>query len=604
VFALAGVFDSGRGGDAPLALHRPGASRALRQGVDCALDGRIANLGELARSAGLDPSSEPAGVVAALYARVGEAVLARLRGEFALLLWDQEAGRGLIARDQLGARALHYRRAGDRLVFGSEVRDVLELLPRRPGPDRLAVCHWLAMSDVRGGRTFFEGVTALPPGHAIRLGGAESGAVWRWWAPCYEPPLRLERDDAVAAIRERLEVAVERACGAERVGVLMSGGLDSTGVAALAARVRPGATAYSGVFPSMDSVDESELIDVAAGGIGIESVREEIFAGAMLSGAAAYPAEWQLPLRPQNLGPWMPLLRRAADDGARVLLDGEGGDLLFSAPRELVADRLRRGRVLSALRLARRLPGVAATPGATRYVMRVHGLRAAVPPGWHSAVRARRDAGRYVPPWLRQADARAVVESHGLWAWKRVDGRRWWARLADALGGGLHAVGIRDHLRRRAAMVGLESRSPFFDVDLVELVLRLPPELAFHPELTRPLQREAMRGLLPDPIRLRPSKSYFDELFQRSLAVAELAELRALLGAPDAELGAFVDLERVRRELVEPAPARHPRGIRFWLNGAWRLATAECWLRAEAGRPLPAALRHGSSPRREPLPVR
>lgn len=91
--------------------------------MECALDGRIANLGELALSAGLDPGSEPAGVVAALYARAGEAVLARLRGEFALLLWDQEAGRGLIARDQLGARALHYRRAGERLVFGSEVRD-------------------------------------------------------------------------------------------------------------------------------------------------------------------------------------------------------------------------------------------------------------------------------------------------------------------------------------------------------------------------------------------------------------------------------------------------------------------------------------------------
>jgi hypothetical protein len=67
VFALAGVFDSRRGGDARLALHRPGASRALRQGVECALDGRIANLGELARSAGLDPGSEPACVVATLY---------------------------------------------------------------------------------------------------------------------------------------------------------------------------------------------------------------------------------------------------------------------------------------------------------------------------------------------------------------------------------------------------------------------------------------------------------------------------------------------------------------------------------------------------------
>ena len=101
---------------------------------------------------------------------------------------------------------------------------------------------------------------------------------------------------------------------------------------------------------------------------------------------------------------------------------------------------------------------------------------------------------------------------------------------------------------------GLETRSPFFDVDLVETMLSLAPEYAFGAELSRPLQREAMAGRLPEEIRQRPEKSYFDQLFYRGLGVEDAAAVNRLLTAPDAELRAWVDMDAVRSRLLDPGP--------------------------------------------------
>ena len=91
-------------------------------------------------------------------------------------------------------------------------------------------------------------------------------------------------------------------------------------------------------------------------------------------------------------------------------------------------------------------------------------------------------------------------------------------------------------------------------------------------------------ALFPTAVRLRPAKSYFDELLQRSFAVNDLRSVHALLGAADAEIGAYVDLAAVRHELLSSTPAHNPRGVRFWMAASWRLATAELWLRREAGK--------------------
>ena len=578
---LAGAFDAPGG---PLQVRRAAGTVAATSGaIECVLDGFVANAADIGAQLGLP--GHDAEVLAAAYARLGEPLLGRLRGDFVCLLWNRDERRGVIARDQLGGRSLHFRRQGRGVLFASEVRELLAMLPATPGPDRTVLLHWLSMRHHIGPETPYEGVEALLPGQLLRL-GPDGVALERYWTPAYREPRRYTREEAAAVIRRDVDRALDRTtAGCDAVGVMMSGGLDSTSIAVLADQRPLDVRGYSAVFPDMPFVDESGYIDRIADGTGLPVSRMEVHGGSMLRSALRFSRDWGLPLASQNLEFWLPLLGRAAGDGVDVMLDGEGGDMLFAARPELIGDRLRHGRLLSAAQLVRALPGGAdQSRRALASVLLARGGRAALPAGLHDAIRLRGAASRHTVPWLSPADGRHVVETDGDWDWKRLDGPRWWARLADACSNGLHSVGIRDHQRRQSLMAGVETRSPFFDVDLVETMLSMPPELAFDP-LSRPLQRDIVAGELDDVVRLRPDKSYFDELFYKSLAVEDAAAVSRLLTAPGAALRDWVDLDVVRTRLLEPGPKASGLGVRFWLKSVWRLATAECWLRelAEPG---------------------
>jgi asparagine synthase (glutamine-hydrolysing) len=140
---------------------------------------------------------------------------------------------------------------------------------------------------------------------------------------------------------------------------------------------------------------------------------------------------------------------------------------------------------------------------------------------------------------------------------------------------------MAEYLRQRAASAGLVARPPLFDVDLVEFALGIPPELEFTAELDRPLIREAMRGHVPDVVRLDVLKSNLAPFHQSSIAGPDLAPIREVLSAPDLEIAAYVDVDAVRR-LVEDAPEVGVWGSDRWATDVWRLMAAECWLRAQA----------------------
>ena len=189
---------------------------------------------------------------------------------------------------------------------------------------------------------------------------------------------------------------------------------------------------------------------------------------------------------------------------------------------------------------------------------------------------------------------RAFRDSDVAADWKSSPGPRWWAyqtwMVTRQLGLGM----VYDHVRRRAAAAGLEARHPLVDVDVIELVLALPPQLAYDTRFSRPLVREAMEGLVPDEVRLRPSKSTFDALFHDAMAGPDLAVARAVLEPGRAEVGAYVDLDLVGRRLLASPP---PPGERLqWALELWRLLTAECWLRLAAGGSGAAAPWPASAP--------
>jgi hypothetical protein len=127
------------------------------------------------------------------------------------------------------------------------------------------------------------------------------------------------------------------------------------------------------------------------------------------------------------------------------------------------------------------------------------------------------------------------------------------------------------------------------DVDLIELVLSFPPELAFDRRYCRPVLRDAVAGLVPDVARLHPGGSSFDPILVAGVR-ADLPVIQRLLLAPGAQIRAYTDGEALARHLISP-PAR-PDLLREWAMATWRMASLECWLRLCAGDdPLPPGLR-------------
>jgi asparagine synthase (glutamine-hydrolysing) len=606
---LSGAFDiTGRGVGGRLAAAAAGRATVLRRGVLqvaftgplppdrgplVLFDGFLTNASELAAALGFpDPdATEP--LLAAGYRRFGPGLLRRLSGEFSLLIWDSDHAQGLLARDPLGVRCIYLHEAGGRLCFASEIRHLLGALATRPAPDTASVAHWVAVSSRPGPHTLFEGVSRLEPGVTLLL-GRDGTRRERYWAPEFAEPVRRSRPQLAAELREALGLAVRSRLAADgTTGVLMSGGLDSASVVASAASSgRPGLSALCGVFPGDPAVDESELIATLRETLGLGGLTASVRPGGLLASVLEHLHASQLPLLGWGDFWTLPLLRAAAAQGTTVVLGGDGGDELFGARAYLMADELRCGHPRRAAGLARRLPGAGVRPP-RRQVARVFAqfaLVGALPHRLHSAAWRLR-AHTTAPAWLLPHAARELVRSDDPHAWKRLDGPRWWAQPAHALTRGVEEAGIFEHQRHRAALAGLQARHPMFDQALLTIALAQPPADTFDPVLSRPLLREATAGLLPDEVRLRPQKAWFDSLIVDCMSGPDAPAIRRLLTGPTAEIRAYADVE-VATHALDSLPSS--RGVaRFRaMHLIWRLMSIECWLRLQEspdGATLPDA---------------
>lgn len=557
--------------------------------VTCLLNGELHEGAQAAACLGLSPETAPSRLVACGYAREGTRFLKTLRGLYQLVLWDDAKCEAIVTQDHLSARAVFYHDDGSRLTFASEVTLLLAALPRRPAPDVQTVPRWITDRALPDGLTLYEGVRRLQMGSSLRL-GRRRHELRRIWEPCYVRPERVDASVARGLIRAGVKRAVERRLGDGSVGILLSGGFDSgtlAGTAAPILRERGRALpAFSAIFPGEDW-DESPGVEVLTRNNGLPSTRVRV-RGGTLAAAVEFQRRWELPLPAPGAIIDQPLFALAGRAGVRAMFDGQGGDELFAASPYLLTDYVLRGQLGDARRLAHRFAGVGARlePWQVRWFMKHLVVKGAVPHVAHGLIDRKRGSRYADVGWLTSASRRSAEALDDPWAWKRVrGGPRWWRFLAHMLVEARELAGIQDFLRRRGELFGVLSHQPLMvDVDLVELMLRLPPDLAFSPAHDRALAREAMRGIVPDPVRLGliKRKSNYGQFIHQTLAQDDLADLRRVLGPRDAEIRAFVDLERVRRDLLERPPRVGDAGWQLWGHHVWALATTELWLRSQA----------------------
>lgn len=606
--ALAGVYDRNASGDGVAqgallsrALEPDGTAQVMHDGPVavawtgpsdppaatpetpfCLLDGHLYNIETLAEQAGLAPGQVPEYVLRAAYARWGEAMLEQLRGDFVVLIWDPRSGQLIVARDQVNARSLYVRMVGDHVLFASEVRNLLRLLQRRPGPDVASVAHWLRGNRIPPDRTLYEGIVRLEAGHFLQIVDGRP-QLRRYWIPSRQPQLEGSRTELAERLRAQIVRAVERRCVSGTTAVMLSGGLDSTALAAVGARcIDPGQApvgTYSLTFPDDPASDETPQIDLTTARLGLPNTRIAVHASGILTGSLEYLTRWKLPPAAFTLSYWLPLARRGADDGVEIVLDGDNGDHLFGYSPWLAADTMLRGRLLAAVRLLGQTPELSSAPA--RVLLRdayTFAIKGSMPPALHRAIHRLRGPGAFVPPWLNDRIARTYYETFHPWDWKLAAEPRWWSDRVSTLMTDAFPAALYDHARRRATMAGLDRRHPLADLDLISFVHRLPPELAFDPTFNRPLFRESMAGLVPDQIRLQAQKMNLNTIFDDSLA-ADLPVVRRLLLETNTELRAYVRPEALR-ELVGGSTIPSAEGENLGYR-TWRFAEVECWLRSQ-----------------------
>lgn len=319
--------------DLSVAGHQPMADASGRRHIT--FNGEIYNHPELRRE--LERyghsfrSTSDTEVILAAYQQWGQDCLAWLRGMFAFAIHDEERGRLLLVRDRAGEKPLFYWQSKDRLLFGSELK-ALMADPSFPRVlDLESLDFYLAFGYVPGARCILQGVHKLEPGHALSYDiGQHSAKIWRYWK-LPRPDARREEDPESLALQLEglLENAVRRQLIADvPVGILLSGGVDSSLVTAMAARVS-GRTlkTFTVSFPGHGTYDESVHARIVAEHFGTEHT-ELTAEPASVDLLPDLARQYDEPIADSSMVPTY-LVSRLIRRSAKVALGGDGGDELF-----------------------------------------------------------------------------------------------------------------------------------------------------------------------------------------------------------------------------------------------------------------------------------
>ena len=480
-------------------------------------DGRLDNRPELTAELDLrDEDALPdAAIVLAAHRRWGRDMVARLLGDFAFALWDARARRLMLARDPRGVRSIAYAAVGGSIAFATEPRQLLRVNGVDARPNMGFVGERLSGFVSHPSETIFRGIHRVPAAHMLMASPAAPVEIVlsRHWDIDPHRELRYADDAQYGEhLRELYGRSVSaRLRGLETAGIQLSGGVDSSSIAGMAASLNPGGApvavrAYHHAlrgFPDAD--EETHAVRVARHcGVPLVSVP---FQGASLDHHLDNARRLEDTI-PGSLGLSDDMLAlRMSDDGARVVLTGIGGDEWFNGAYQHSVDLFRRGRFVAAARqlwadghhpdafhgvgvLAKSCAWAAAPLFVRRAIKRVLPKRDLMPAGFNRAFAG--DVSlveRITPPPIDRRFptlAAAVIHASAV----HPDGVNAW-----------------DEGARQASLWGSELSAPLLDRRLAEFAMAIPEEQRWSGRETKRVLRAAMAGVLPDEARLRRSKS-------------------------------------------------------------------------------------------------
>lgn len=510
--------------------------------------------------------------------KFGDEVWSKIRGPFAVAIWDPRSRTLTLARDHFGLNVVMWHKSERFFAFASMPKGLFALpeVPRRLSEEKFA--DFLVLNHSDHATTMYRDIYRLRPAHLVKVTSGGALVERRFWSPEDIKPIQLASDEAYAeGLRECLDRSVRRQMRSiYPIGSHLTGGLDSSSISALAARAfserherlaaftQTPRRGFDGPVAKGCYADETPYVEA------IKNQIENIDVVYIRNDACDDSAELERfffalegPVRnPTALGGILAIARGARAQGRRVLLGGVFGNYTISWNGwSQTADHLRWGRLITAYRQWRLFYRL--SPHSRRsafYGLIVEPLLPVRLANWK--VRRRR-----IPPWHNHAairldfaadtgvEVRAQRVGHDFLYGARSDERERGLTPIDYIG---------DWLAAEKAVTGVETRYPAADVDVVSFCFGVPPEQYLVENIDRSLIRRAMWGLLPEMVltnRLSGAHcaDWYEKLEKRRAQfAAELAELSTSALAKRA-------IDFARLELA----------IKAWPTGSWHTSRVE-----------------------------
>jgi asparagine synthase (glutamine-hydrolysing) len=553
--------------------------------VAVVLNGEIYNYREL--RAGLEKrghsfrSASDTEVLPHLYEEYGDAMLGKLNGMFAFALWDSRRRRLLVGRDRFGEKPLYWGTFDNTLLFASEPKVLLAHPAVKPSLNLQALRQYLSFDYVPAPLSIYEGINKLPAAHKLVV---EDGQVEvaRYWQLSYKTaePVPSE-NEAAEHLRELLADAVRmRLVSDVPLGVLLSGGVDSSSVAALAVRSSSEPVKTFSISFAEASFDESAYARGVAKFLGTDHHEERLSANLAANLVSEIGAWMDEPFSDPSLVPTY-LLSRFTRKHVTVALGGDGGDELFAGYPMYAG--LRWAEFYNRLPLPLRTrvvePLIRMLPVKTKNLsLDYKALRFVTGARYDTVARHHVWFGSFTPEEqkdLLTPEALATTDSE-IYAQARQFAEEC---DSDDLVTRMQSVDTRLYLAEdiltkvdRASMaVSLEVRAPFLDPRVAEFAASLPCNYKLRGQKTKYILKKAVHELLPPFVTRRGKKGF-------GVPVAEWLKVKLRPLARD-----LLSPERIRRggvfnpSYVERLQDEHERGIANHRKLLWTLLMFELW---------------------------
>jgi asparagine synthase (glutamine-hydrolysing) len=534
-----------------------------------------------------------------------------LRGMFAFAIWSRKTQKLFIARDRLGIKPLYYWLTPERLLFGSEIKVLLAHGSVVQEFNRAALPEFLAFGYLSGEETLYAGIRKLMPGHTMTIGLDGRVEIQRYWDLDVSKP-HESRDEKyyVRSYRELLEGAVQSHLMSDvPLGVFLSGGVDSSAVAALMTKIRREPIETFSVGYSEQPYSELPFARTVARHIKSKHhevvVSEEDFFGALphLIWHEDEPIVW-----PSSVSLFF--VAKLARHRVTVVLTGEGSDETLAGYmryavtlKNAAIHRVYRSMIPAFVRRAVR-NSVTKSPllGATQRRKLEHTFLGKDGEAWDSfyfdnffSAFSPAEQHELLSPELAREFPPAAAYKNVLGYWEQSSGEMLQRLLYTDIKTYLVELLMKQDNMSMAASI--ESRVPFLDHVLVEFATRIPREMQIHGLAGKRILKKAVEDLLPYEILYRP-KLGFPTPWSGWLAGPRLEMIRMMLLEPRSlQRGYF------RREAIDKLFDEHRGKQRDNNDRIWRLLNLELWHRvclegeahSEAGATDKRVLTTGSS---------